>query len=257
MAVVAWMFRKKSPRVAQYCLVAALCPISVIAVWEVADEVIPSSYELRVSPSPPGSSASSPKWGGLYESGASVSKVSVIVLEDGAEFESVEVGPINLADRELTLGLHPDRDDRMIASRSSNRLGEVPFQNLEMRLREQIFAGSVKPLAVSYTEEANRIGDRIAVAQASVSQPEFQDLAMVVTQWIYRPEAGVGVDIYLGDERVAEGEVVTRENPLALEHGALNATIALATLDFQDDARKRAKFIVLKYPAEMNVGADR
>lgn len=256
MAVVAWMFRKNFPRVAQACLFVALLPISVIAVWEVADAVTPPSYELRVSPPLPGSSASQ-NWGGVYESGASVEKISVIVLKDGAESESVEIGPIDFADRELTLELDPDRDDRMMVNRNSNPQGGILFQELDGRLRDQIFAGSVKPVAVSYTEEANRIGDRVAVNQASVAKPEFQDLEIGVKQWIYRPQSGVGIDIFLGDERVAEDKVVTRENPLAIEHDRLKATVALATLDFQDEERKRAKFIVLKYPAEPGVGAGR
>lgn len=257
MAVVAWMFRKKFPKAALCCLVAALVPISVIAVWEVAGAVRPPAYELRVSPPPPGPGASHQNWGGLYESGASVEKVSVIVLEDGTESESVEIGPINLADRELTLELDPDRDDRLIVHSNSNPQGQILLRSIDRHLRDRIFAGTVKPLAVSYTEEANKIGDRVEVDQASVTRPEFQDLEVVINQWIYKPEAAVGIDVFMGDERVAEDEVVTRQNPIAIEHDALKAMVAIATLDFQDDVQKRAKFIVLKYPAELDAGAER
>ena len=257
MAAVAWMFRKKFPKVALGCLIAAMVPIAAVAVWEVATVVNPPLYDLRLSHPVPGTRESGQPWGGFYESGASVGQVTVTALKDGEQFKSIEIAPIDFAERRLSVELDPSAEDSMLVKSNSNSQGRILFRTLDSRLRGRIFSGSVKPDVVSYTEEANEIGDRIGVNQASVDKQAFQGLEMLVKQWIYSPEAGVGVDIFVDDERIAEGRVVTRENPLAVKFRARNATIALVTLDLQDEVRKRAKFVLLMYAASPDLSAAR
>ena len=70
-------------------------------------------------------------------------------------------------------------------------------------MREKIFSGTSKPYALSDTNEVNDIGDFAVVSGGSAVKREFEELRMRVVRWNYDP-VGLVLDIYLGDDRVAE-----------------------------------------------------
>ena len=68
---------------------------------------------------------------------------------------------------------------------------------------------------------------------------------MRVVRWNYDP-VGLVLDIYLGDDRVAEA-LITRDQALAITRPEMKLIIGLLVLDLREDSRRRARFVLFKY----------
>ena len=243
-AVVAWLFHDDFPRTSRMCLVFAIVLMGVLALSEAWHQMTATEFELVIEPShdqPAG------KWGGVYEEGASVGRISAELVKDGEEtIESVNIPSIEVASRILDLELDPDRSDRLIASLNGNRQGWIYIPKLSDDVRERIFSGSVRPHAVAFSNEVNYLGDRLEVSPYSAVRREFDSLEITVKEWIYHPVAGVAIDLHENGELITEG-LVTQEDALPISTPTTKATVALVGIDLTGEAPNRASFVMLKY----------
>ena len=238
LAVVAWLFWDKSRRAAYICLVVAVLSGSVIAAREAV--LAWTDYSVQLSPPP------EPRWGGFYETGEPVESVSATLLRNGEPVgQARKVGSLDLERRELRAELDPTNDGRMLVKLNDFNQGYVSFQGLDPGLRERIFSGTSKPHAISDTNEVKEIGEFAVASGGSAVKREFAGLRMRVVRWTYNP-AGLVLDIYLGDDRVAEASI-GRDQPLAITRPEMKLIIGLLVLDLRDDSRRRARFVLLKY----------
>ena len=238
LAVVAWLFWDKSRRVAYICLAVAVLSGIVITAREAV--LAWTDYSVQLSPPP------EPRWGGFYETGEPVESISATLLRNGEPVgQSRKVGSLGLEERELRAELDPTNDGRMLVKLNDFNQGYVSFQDLDPGLREKIFSGTSKPYALSDTNEVNDIGDFAVASGGSAVKREFEELRMRVVRWTYDP-VGLVLDIYLGDDRVAEA-LITRDQALAITRPEMKLIIGLLVLDLKEDSRRRARFVLLKY----------
>ncbi len=134
LALLAWRFWEKSPRLALTFLVAAGAGGILLMILEVRNASNP--YDVKLLPPP------SPSWAAVHDGGAQIPVVSAQLIRGDTVEREVTMESVPVADRQLSASLDPADPSRILVQSGPHLQGYVLVNNLQGDLRNAIFQGS-------------------------------------------------------------------------------------------------------------------
>ena len=213
-------------------------------------------YSLSLTPS-------DSKWVGINDAGEGI-KITARMFRDSTEMESREVAhnAIDIPGRELIAEDDGLSSDRMIVKKDDNIQGYIRYDGLSSNLRRLIGSEINVPYVTAQTEEicTNESGNaclgsgnkiKIEERTAPKIKEEFEDIKLEFKEWIYdTKDPGIVVKIDQIEKggrgvRLQTDKIVKRSQPFMVEEN--NIVVALLYIDFEEDNRRRTRFVLLKY----------